>query len=360
MVKRKLPASSSSSTLSKTYYDAKNPASFGGVAKLEQATKTKSKKWLSQQMAYSLHKPARKKFPTRKYYSSGLNHVWQMDLMEMIPYARINKGYKYILTCVDVFSRFARALPTKSKKGDEIASVITTMFKKQQVPRKIQTDLGKEFYNTHVQKLFKSRNVEHYSVHSQFKAAICERFNRTLREKMSRYFTHSGKKVWYDVLQKLIDSYNNSSHRGIFKMTPASITKENEMEVWERKQQGNSKVKTTTVKYKLLNYVRVSRTKGPFLKNFDQNWSDEVFRIVGIDTNSSPVMYILQDLDNQVIKGKFYTQELQDIGPHPPQVWRIEKIIRTKGTGVNKQYFVKWHGYDKNSNSWISASQIDK
>jgi len=274
-----------------------------------------------------------------------------MDLMEMIPYARINKGYRYILTCIDVFSRQASARPTKSKTGEEISKVIKTLFKRI-VPLQVQTDLGKEFYNKHVQELFRRHKVKHYSVHSQFKAALCERFNRTLREKLNRYFTKVGKKTWYIVLQDIIDTYNNTPHRGIFNLAPSDITKVNEMEVWRMKQGPATQIK---VKHKLLSYVRVSRVKGPFLKNFDQNWSDEVFRIIAIDRTKAPAMYVIEDLKHDVIQGKFYTQELQSIGNKPPEIYRIEKIIRTRGKGKDKEYFVKWHGYDSSYNSWVKG-----
>jgi hypothetical protein len=94
----------------------KNPAGFGGVSKLSKrvsATKKETQNWLSTQLAYSLNKPMRKRFPTRAYRTFGINDLWQMDLMEMIPFAKINKGYKYILTCIHVFSRFARCIGVK-------------------------------------------------------------------------------------------------------------------------------------------------------------------------------------------------------------------------------------------------------
>ena len=83
-----------------------------------------------------------------------------------------------------------------------------------------------------------------------------------------------------------------------------------------------------------------------------------MFRIVGIDMKAKPIMYVLEDLNNNVIEGKFYKEELQAI-LEKPEIYRIEKIFQTKGKGVYKQYFVKWHGYSSEHNSWIKASQID-
>ena len=87
----------SASAFEKIYYDPKNVGALGGVKRLVRELKkpteiVKVKKWLPTQLAYSLHKPMKKKFPTRPYRTSGLNDLWQMDLIEMIPYAKINGG----------------------------------------------------------------------------------------------------------------------------------------------------------------------------------------------------------------------------------------------------------------------------
>jgi len=340
------------------YYDPENVGGYGGVKRFDG-----DKKWLRTQPTYSLHKPLRKKFPTRTYMTSGLNYLWQMDLMEMIPYAKINKGYRYILTCIDVFSRFARAQPVKTKSGADVANAIKAIFKSDKsMPRYVQTDQGKEFYNSQVQSLFKKHKIKHYSVKSQFKAALCERFNRSLREKLTRWFTHQGNKTWYRILPTFVATYNKSKNRGIFNKKPIDITKKNEHELWEmqQRQQQQKQVKSNkSAMIPLLNYVRISRIGiTPFKRNFDQNWSEEVFRVIGVDTKSQPTMYILEDLKHDVIEGKFYKEEIQDIGPLPPQVYRIEKVIRTKGKGKYKQYYVKWYGYDKSQNSWINASNL--
>jgi hypothetical protein len=160
--------------LSQIWLDPQDPAGFAGVQKLSKASKTsksKTQKWLSNQLAYSLNKPMRRKFPTRSYRTGGINDLSQMDLMEMIPLSRINSGYKYILTCIDVFSRYGRAMPLKSKGANEIETALQIMLKKKR-PYKIQTDLGKEFYNKVVNALFKKFKIIHYSIHSQFKAAV--------------------------------------------------------------------------------------------------------------------------------------------------------------------------------------------
>ena len=123
------------------------------------------------------------------------------------------------------------------------------------------------------------------------------------------------------------------------------------LHLWQKQNKGTT---SNSKKYKVGDYVRISRIAGsPFIKNFDNNWSDEVFKISLVD-DKNPVMYSIKDYEDEPIQGKFYQQELQVIDE--PKVFRIQEIIRTKGKGDNKQYYVKWHGYSKPS--WITEADL--
>lgn len=336
------------------WYNPKEAVGYTGISKLAKAANVsvkEAKKWLSNQLAYSLNRPMRKRFPTRKYIVSGIDRLWQMDLMEMIPYASINNDYRYILTCVDVFSRYARAVALKRKSSKYMLTALSYMLKDVQ-PKAIQTDLGKEFYNTQIKSLFKHYGIHHYSVFSQYKAALVERFNKTLRTRLTKFFTKQGDKQWINVLPKLIYAYNHSQHRGLGGKKPIDVLEDDNH---FREYFINNKPKA---KYKIGQYVRISRiSTTPFIKNFDNNWSDEVFKISEINTRQTPVMYVLRDEEDVIIQGKFYEQELQVL-PEKPSVYRIKSILKSKGRGQYKQYLVDWHGYSKPS--WILTSQLFK
>ena len=273
-----------------------------------------------------------------------------MDLLEMIPYAKVNSGYKYILVCIDVFSRFGRALPLKDKSGDSVVKAMAIMLKNEK-PRHLQTDEGLEFYNAKVKSLLKKHNINHYSVFSQHKAAVVERFNRTLRERLTKYTTHIGSKKWLSVLPKILVSYNNSEHLGINKLKPIDVYGNNESKLWYLQNQSEKAVKA---KSKVGDYVRISKISGsPFIKNFNQNWSDEIFQIIKVN-KQNPVMYTVKDYEDEPVKGKFYQQEIQVV--ELPNVYRIQEILKTKGEGKHKQYYVKWHGYSKPS--WIKQENL--
>ena len=118
--------------LEKLYFNPKEPSSFGGVQRLSKASGVKSgdvKKWLARQVVYTLHKPVRYHFQRRKTIAYGINELWQSDLLDMQKLARYNKGYRYILTIIDVMSRYLRAFPIKDKKAGTVVAVFRKVFK---------------------------------------------------------------------------------------------------------------------------------------------------------------------------------------------------------------------------------------
>lgn len=340
--------------LSKIYYDASKPASYGGINRLAEEARVHPKLtqlWLNQQWSYALHKPIRKKFFRRRYVARGINHQWQMDLIDMQKYSRENGGYRYILLAIDVFSRQAYAQPLKSKQGKDVAEALELIFEKEK-PRLVQTDLGLEFYNSHVGAVMEKHDVELFSVHSDYKAAMCERLIRTLKERLFRIFTRQSSYRWVDVLQDVVSAYNNSYHRGL-KHIPSQVNKTNEVDVWIK--QYSDLTKGSKPKFKVGDKVRISKNKGLFFKGYLQNWTDEVFTISQVNTKYNPIMYRLTDVDGQVIRGSFYETELSksDI-----QEYRIERIIRTKTIGNKKLALVKWMGYKEPS--WIDYNSVHK
>ena len=338
--------------LNRIYYNESNPASYGGIHKLAQKTNLHPEKvstWLNQQWTYTLHKPVRKTFPRRKYVSRGLNHQWQADLIDMQKYARENSGYRYILIAIDIFSRQAYAQPIKSKHGKEVANALEVIFE-QECPKYLQTDLGLEFYNSHVKKVLDNYNVELFSVYSEKKAALVERLIRTIKEKMFKVFTRQGNYRWIDMLPNLLTAYNNSYHRGL-KHIPSLVTKTNEVDVWIK--QYSDLVKGSKPQYKVGDRVRISKNKKLFDKGYLQNWTDEVFIISNINTKYKPNLYMLRDLNGDEIKGSFYAKELQLV---TIDEYRIERIIRTRMNKGRKEALVKWIGYSEPT--WIDFKSI--
>ena len=145
-----------------------------------------------------------------------------------------------ILTVIDVFSRYAWARTLKTKTGEEMVEAFQNIFQEGKSPHLLQTDQGTEFENKKFQTFLRRWGVKHFSVKSPYKSGMVERFNRTLKTRMFRYFTHVGHYKWVNVLPDLVDSYNRSSHRSLPKgMTPSQAANpENHWRVWQHQEEG--------------------------------------------------------------------------------------------------------------------------
>jgi IS30 family transposase len=145
------------------------------------------------QLANELHKPARVNYKRRKVIMKGIDDLWQIDLVEMHEFATKNKNYNYVLTVIDTFSKYAWAIPIKRKTAKIVSAAMETLLRtSKRVPKNVQSDMGKEFYNSDFQDVMKSFKINHYSTYSNLKASICERFNRTLKSIMWKQFTLQG------------------------------------------------------------------------------------------------------------------------------------------------------------------------
>ena len=190
----------------------------------------------------------------------GIDDLWQADLVEMDSgtlkgISKLNKGYKYLLTIIDVFSKYAWAVPVKDKTGVNVTKAFKDVFKIRK-PNHIQTDQGKEFYNKEFKELVKENNINHYSTYSGKKASVVERFNRTLKQNMWKKFTEQGNYKWLEMLSKLVSEYNNRVHRTIG-MKPVDVNKKNEQMILEKVYK--EEYKRVKLKYKVGDHVRIKR-----------------------------------------------------------------------------------------------------
>ena len=238
-----------------------------------------------------------------------------------------------MLTVFDIFSKFVWVVPLKRKTGQEAANAFSRIFKERR-PSKICIDKGREFYNKDVQKL-----VELYSTENEEKSCVIERFNRTIKESMFKYFSANNTRKFVNVL---VDQYNNEIHSSI-KMTPKEASrKENENKV-SKNLYPEFGGKTLTPKFSLGDSVRITKKKKTFDKGYTQRWTEEVFKMSQIQLTIS-VTYKITYYNGEEIQGSFYEQEL----PKTKQdIFRIEKIIKQQGNKI----LVKWLDYHDAFNS---------
>lgn len=290
-----------------------------------------------------LHKPARKVFPRRKFEMRSLNDSWQSDLIDMQNYARLNKGYKYILVVINNFSKYAYVEPLKSKTGVEVSGAFERILKRAPAPRNLQTDNGLEYFNQHFKRLMRKYGINHYATFSDLKCALAERFNRSYKGMLYKNFSLKGKFEWLSDMQKLVNLYNHTIHSTI-KMRPVDVTERNEKRIMREIYPLTIRMRED--KFNVGDKVRISKYKKIFDKSYHPNWSYEVY-VVHKKLNTEPRTYILKDARDRVLDGCFYEWEMMKT--LYPKVFLIEKIIKRKG---NKKY-VKWMGHDSSYNSWI-------
>ena len=194
--------------LRKNYYDPSRPGAYGGAVALQRNLPNIGnkviKEWLSHQDTYTLHKPIRRRFNRRRIITGGINQQFQADLIDMRVLRKYNDDFAYLVTCIDVFSKVAWAVPIKKKTGKALVVVMRQIFATHK-PINFQTDKGSEFVNKTFLKYLKDEGVHFFTTENEdIKASIVERFNRTLKEKMWRYFTKTNKLRYVDVIKHLI------------------------------------------------------------------------------------------------------------------------------------------------------------
>ena len=192
-------------------------------------------RWLQAQNAYTLHHKIIRKFPRRKFLSKGLHHMWQADLVDMQAIQKKNAGRRYLLTAIDVFSRQAFAKAIRTKKPEEVITAFALILREAGTkPKFLHTDRGTEFTNRKFQNWLDGKNIIHYhTFNNEIKCSLVERWHRTLKNRMFRYFIYKNTLHYLKVLPQLVSAYNHRKHRSLG-MAPADITCNNEKVLWER------------------------------------------------------------------------------------------------------------------------------
>ena len=236
-------------------------------------------------------------------YSSFKDNIWGVDLAGIQLLSKFNKGFRFLLCVIDIFSKYAWVIPLKDKKGISIVNAFKIILKEsKRKPNKIWVDKGSEFYNNSFKKWLKDNDIEMYSTNNEGKSVTAERFIRTLKNKIYKYMTSISKNVYIDKLDDIAKKYNNAYHTSI-KMKPVDIKDNTYIGFFK-------KVSDKNHKFRVGDHVRISKYKNIFAKGYIPNWSEEIFIIKKIK-NTVPWTYVLNDHNGEEIIGTFYENELQ-------------------------------------------------
>ena len=235
----------------------------------------------SQQLAEELHKPITRNFRKRTVISYGIDEIRAADLVEMQKYSKWNKGVKYLLMVIDIFSKYGWIVPLKDKKTESVSLAFDTIFEKsKRKPEKLWTDKGSEFISKHFKDFLKKHNIMLYHTQNEEKSSIVERWNRTMKNKMWKMFSANNNTVYWDKLDKLVDDYTNRKHSSI-KMSPTEASKKgNEKQVFANLYEDEIYLKPKKPKFSIGDKVRLSKYKRRvFDKGYTPNWTEELFVI---------------------------------------------------------------------------------
>ena len=172
------------------------------------------------QLTNELHRQIIRKFRKRKVHLFFRDNIWGVDMLSLSKY---NKGIKYLLCAIDLFSKYAWVIPLKDKKGTSIVNAFQKIISKERKPNKIWVDQGSEFYNQSFKDFLKINNIEMYSTYNEGKSVVAERFIRNLKNKIFKRMTAISKNLYFDVLDGIVQNCNNTVHRTI-KMKPIDVT----------------------------------------------------------------------------------------------------------------------------------------
>ena len=301
--------------LSKIYYNPKHEASFGSLEKLYRAARaTKNnlnrsrndvREWLRSQETYTLHKPVRKNYPRTRVFVAGIDYQFEADLADFQSLSAQNDNYRFLLVCIDCFSKYAWVRRLKNKTAPVVTRAFREVLKEGRVPNYLHTDQGTEFLNLQFRNLMRQYGIHFFTTNSETKASIAERFIRTLKQKIYRYFTANNTVRYIDTLQQLVHAYNHTVHRSIKEM-PANVTRENEFKV--RQTLYGKKQPKVKFKFNIGDLVKISKTRKQFEKAYNQGWAGDNFTIAEQIARNPPV-YKIKDYENEILDGIFYEHE---------------------------------------------------
>lgn len=361
--------------LDNIYRDISNPAGLGSVQKLYNEGRKRNKNltlkdvksFLEGNRTYTLHKTTRKKFPRRKILAPKPRVIVSCDLGDFSALQKHNRGVKYVMFCLDVFSRFLKVFPLTSKSAKSSLSALRTILESDKFKgvSRVFTDLGTEFYNNEIKKYLTSKRITLYSNYSrETKASLAERVIKTIKSKIYKYLTQNNTLTYIDILPTLVDTYNNTPHRGLrSNQSPVQVHRLSDLQDIKKQFRlmylshptGKKAVSSKLSVGDIVRLQLLSRTQFKFNKAYKINNTEELFKIRRVDTSQKIPVYYLRDLADEDVKGAFYREELTKSSL--PDQYQVD-VLRSKTDKGEKKYFVHWRGYPNKFNSWISKSDL--
>lgn len=329
---------------------------------------------------YTTHRDVKRPSVYNPFYSYNRRVNFQADLIDIINLHRANKFVKYLLVIIDVFTRKLWVIPLKRKDALSTANGFQVWLdvlkeeekndKKAIKARTLYVDRGKEFVNDKVISLLKENNVHIYFANrGESKAGIAERVNKTIQMKIYKYLHLTSRLNYIDQLPNFVNTYNNSQHRTLNKMTPNEADSE-ENEEFVRDMHNSRYLKVQKLKLKRrkkeeefkkgdLVLVKLKKGKiGTATRGYTANFSNEIYVVIGVKSNLPIKMYVVKSLlTDNVLNSKLYSNELSRLNPRK---FKVDKRLKVTIEDDIEYSFVTLRGLHKKFACWVPTSKIDK
>lgn len=261
------------------------------------------KDWLKNQETVQLNRPTTSKQEYGKIVSRHVDDIWQADLMDMQKLYKFNSNYKWLLTIIDIYSRYAWMIPLKTKSTSEVRAAMEPLLAESKL-QNLTTDNGKEFTGNEMQTLLRQLNIKHWTHEpgSHNTLGVIERLNKTIRILLNKYFSAFKTRKWLDIIDSINKNYNNTYHDTI-RSIPADI--------FEGKQQFSNQPIFSTIpptKYKVGDIIRIKKEKGVFDK-IGETYSRMTYTIISKTGNS----YKVENEDGVELKRTVKSNEILKI-----------------------------------------------
>lgn len=241
-----------------------------------------------------------------------------IDLIDMTSFE--SKGFKWILTAIDMFSRYTWVEALKSKKSNIIEPEVVNAMKKiisrmKEKPHSLRSDNGSEFISGEFQGFLKNKKIRHQFSSAETPASngMIERYNGKLKRQLQMIRTQEDDTDWTSYLQQVNTNLNNTYHR-VIKMTPNELHthKTQYTKGYENiKKEASKRTWLESQDFNLKDIVRIKRKEGD-----DYNFSKQTYEIVKVRKArqiTGRTTYNVKKKDGEMMKTRFYNEDLQKI-----------------------------------------------
>ena len=252
--------------------------------------------------------------------------------------------YRYILSVIDVFSKYLHLVPVKIKSGPAVSSAFRTLFRDDDSRRPvwIRTDKGKQFLNKHIQHRLCDEGIPFQVCRNPYvKCAVLERARRTIRDRHFKNYTSSNSYGYKFVLPKFVKAYNDTEYTTTC-MAPSRVIDADVLKIWSRMEGKRQRVRIATAMFLVGQHVRISKEKMKFAKAAVQNFSIELFRIVKVINRRARVVYEIEDLNGTPTDGQFYQEEPKPVRITSRKSYKIDKIRDKRVRRGIREELVRW------------------